>query len=68
MAEVRAGQRCCRWYICCLLVRAVVQEGLIEKGITDAAERNLLQSVLSASISVCLVLRVVYHLICTKNS
>lgn len=27
IAEVRAAQRCCRWYICCLLVRAIVHCG-----------------------------------------
>lgn len=32
MAEARAGQRYCRWYMYCLLVRAVVQCGAEKAG------------------------------------
>lgn len=53
------GQSSCSvWY----------REGWWRKAATDTVERDLLQGVPSVSLAMCLVLPVVYHLICFSRA
>lgn len=70
-AELRAGQWCCRWCICCLLIRAVFHlsmRGAVGKIIHGHSGKRFLPWCTAVFLSALAVYAsVAYHLVCLQK-